>query len=163
MASAVRVPTAVHEAVGSGRQLVLLLAEAPIVEGLFVVPGTVPGAEDARPGGSGGEAEARLTVWCRLDGLVPARTVPAEAIREAGVWSRDRVDAFLAEHPGAHLALVAPHRLPDAIDVTVPEAAPGQVVAVDAEVDRTTLETVLDRGTVRDRHGLLRTALGLRT
>lgn len=173
-------------AVERGRQVVLLV-DRPMPEPreFLLLPVFVDAAdrhvepeaeslvEDARarydlPDGRG------VTTWCRLVGLLPVDEGRTAAVTGAGVWDRDVVD-HLRSGGDAYLAFVEPHLLdppltldPDELRETAPDAADaveagdrGRLVDLGLDVDTAGSHAVLGDRELRDRHGLLKTALGV--
>lgn len=165
-------------AVEEGRQLALLHAELPLEtleERTFLlyplVDAEVPD-EGVRPEHRDLVEEARarydapsgvrVTAWARLVGFVPVDDARREAVAGAGIWTRDLVDAWCDEATGAVLSLLEPHVLETPVVVgPIDGAERGRVVTLEEDVDTGGSRPVLGGQQLRDRHELLKTALGV--
>lgn len=161
---------AIALAVERGRQLVEIVDDPPDdLEGLLVVP--VPGGDpklgaDHRglaeeTAGRRGEADRiEATTWCKVPGTVGVSEDRLEAIVGAGVWHRDLVEERIASMDLPRLAFLDPHVLKDAVTVEDP-GEPGTWIDVEADVDAEVADPVLRADRLRDRHNLIKTAMGL--
>lgn len=158
-------------AVELGQQLLLLdppdLGDA---DGFLLVPVLDPAAADhvkpefedllseadARydtPGGT------RVTTWCKIQGRVDVQPDRLAGVVGAGIWDRPVVEAA-ADEEGVAVVFLDPHELdsPVVVDVT---ADRGDVVDLDVDLDLDRVRPVLAAEELRNRHNLLKTALGM--
>lgn len=161
---------AIALAIERGRQLVEIVDDPPDeLEGLLVVP--VAGEDPELSPGHGGlldEAAGRFpdrdgieaATWCKVPGTVGVSGDRLEAIVGAGVWHRDLVEERIASMDRPRLAFLDPHLLDDPVVVEDP-GDPGTWIEVDAEVDGEAADPVLRADRLRDRHNLIKTAMGL--